>query len=222
MDDVLGLVVLAVVSEAVAAQAAGDPGLSLVGIGGTLLRAILFLGITVGIGHRLSGPIVRLAARTGQHGMILIFGLALCFSLAFAAELIGLADIIGAFAAGLMLDPYGEGVRTRKEEATLSELMQPLSSLFVPLFFVLKGIQVNLGSLASPRVLALGGALILCALLGKLACAAGVVTRGVNQLAAAIGMISRGEVGLIFAGIDASRTLKASRSSPRVPSPPSC
>jgi Kef-type K+ transport system membrane component KefB len=208
IDDVLGLVVLAVVSGAVAAAATGGPGLSPLAIGGILLRAILFLGITVGLGHLLSKPIVHLAARTGQHGILLVFGLALCFTLAFAAELVGLAGIIGAFAAGLMLDPFGEGVRTRKEEATLSELMHPLSSLFVPLFFVLMGIQVHLGSFASPNILILGVVLLLCALAGKLACALGVVNRGVNRLAVAIGMIPRGEVGLIFAGIGASLTLR--------------
>ena len=208
IDDVLGLIVLAVVSGAVAAAATGGPGLSSLAIGGILLRAILFLGITVGLGHLLSKPIVRLAARTGQHGILLVFGLGLCFTLAFAAELVGLAGIIGAFAAGLMLDPYGEGVRTRKEEATLSELMHPLSSLFVPLFFVLMGIQVHLGSFASPNILILGVVLVLCALAGKLTCALGVVSRGVNRLAVAIGMIPRGEVGLIFAGIGTSLTLR--------------
>ncbi len=208
IDDILGLVVLAVISGAVAAAATGGPGLSPLAIGGILARAILFMGLTVGVGHRLSRPIVRLEARTGQRGMLLVFGLALCFTLVFAAELVGLAGIVGAFAAGLMLDPFGEGVRTRKEEATLSELIHPLSNLFVPLFFVLMGIQVHLESFASPQTLALGIVLILCALAGKLACALGVVGGGVNRLAVAIGMIPRGEVGLIFAGIGASLTLQ--------------
>lgn len=208
IDDVLGLVVLAVVSGAVTAAGTGGPGLSVLAVSGILVRAILFLAATVGLGHLLSGPIIRLAARTGQPGILLVFGLALCFTLAYAAELIGLAGIIGAFAAGLMLDPYGEGVRARKEEATLSELMHPLSSLFVPLFFVLMGIQVDLGSLASPKILALGGALILTAVLGKLACGLGVPGGGVNRLAIGMGMVPRGEVGLIFAGIGASLTLQ--------------
>ena len=208
IDDVLGLVVLAVVSGAVAAEATGGPGLSVLAVGGILTRAIVFLGVTVGLGHLLSGPIIRLAARTGQHGILLVFGLALCFTLAFAAELVGLADIIGGFAAGLMLDPFGQGVRTRQEEATLSELMHPLSSLFVPLFFVLMGIKVSLGSLGSPSILLLGAALILCAIAGKLVCALGVVGRGVNRLAVGIGMIPRGEVGLIFAGIGAGLRLR--------------
>ena len=209
IDDVLGLVVLAIITGAIAAAAAGGgPGLSWLSIGGILVRAGLFLGITVGVGHLLSGPIVRLAARTGQHGILLVLGLALCFTLAFVAELIGLAGIIGAFAAGLMLDPYGEGVRAREKEATLSELMHPISSLFVPLFFVLIGIQVHLASMAHPRILILGSVLILCALAGKLACALGVRERGVSRLAVAIGMVPRGEVGLIFAGIGAGLTLQ--------------
>jgi Kef-type K+ transport system membrane component KefB len=150
---------------------------------------------------------VRLAARTGHREIMLVLGLALCFTLAFVAEQVGLAGIIGAFAAGLFLDPYGSGVRTREEDATLTELLHPLSSLFVPLFFVLMGIQVDVGSLTSLPVLGFGLVLILCAFVGKLACALGVFGGGVSRLAVAIGMIPRGEVGLIFAGIGTTLTL---------------
>lgn len=96
IDDALGLVVLAVMSGAVTAAAAGGSGLSAFAVVGILVCAVVFLGVTVGIGHLFSGPIVRLAARTGQHGILLVFGLALCFVLAFAVEVVGLADIIGA------------------------------------------------------------------------------------------------------------------------------
>jgi Kef-type K+ transport system membrane component KefB len=208
LDDVLGLILLAVVGGMVTAAATGGPGLSALAIAGIFVRAVLFLGITVGLGHWLSGPIVRLAARTGQHGMLLVFGLALCFTLAYIAELVGLAGIVGAFAAGLLLDPYGTGVRASEDEATLAELLHPLSTLFVPLFFVLMGIQVHLGSLADATVLRFGAVLVLCAVAGKLACGLGVVGRGINRLAVAVGMIPRGEVGLIFAGIGASLTLQ--------------
>jgi Kef-type K+ transport system membrane component KefB len=209
LDDVLGLVVLAVVSGAVGADAGATPGpaLSPLAVAGIVGRALLFLGVTVGFGRLLSRPIIRLAAWTGRPGMLLVFGLSLCFVLAFVAELIGLAGIIGAFAAGLMLDPFGEGIRTSAEEKSLSELLHPLSGLFVPLFFVLMGVNVDLGSLAGPSSPGLGVALICCGLLGKLACALGVVERGVNRLAVAIGMVPRGEVGLIFAGIGVSLTL---------------
>jgi Kef-type K+ transport system membrane component KefB len=207
LDDILGLVVLAVMTGLVSATASGGPALSGAAITGIVLKAIAFLAVTIGLGHRLSGPIVRLAARTGQHGMLLVFGLAICFALAFAAETIGLANIVGAFAAGLLLDPYGEGVRTRSEEATLSELLQPLSSMFVPLFFVLMGIQVDVVTLLAADGIGLGLVLAAAAVLGKLACAAGVAGRGINRLAVGIGMVPRGEVGLIFAGIGAALEL---------------
>jgi len=207
LDDILGLMVLAVVAGLVTAVASGGPGLSVLAVVGILLRAIMFLGIAVGIGVLFSDQIVRLVARTGRPEMMLVFGLGLCFTLAFAAEMVGLAGIVGAFAAGLMLDPYGKGIRVKEEKGTLAELLYPLSSFFVPLFFVLIGIQVHLGSLASPVVFGFGIVLTICALVGKLACAVGVVGRGVNRLAVAIGMIPRGEVGLIFAGIGTSLTI---------------
>jgi Kef-type K+ transport system membrane component KefB len=206
LDDVLGLLILAIVTG-IAAAAAGGGALSGAALGGMLLRALLFLGLTVALGHLLSKPIVRVVARTGHPEVMLVLGLALCFTLAFVAERVGLADIIGAFAAGLLLDPYGRGVRTREEDATLAELLHPLASLFVPLFFVVMGIQVDLGSLASLPALGFGLVLILCAFAGKLACAVGVLTGGVNRLAVAIGMMPRGEVGLIFAGIGTTLTL---------------
>jgi Kef-type K+ transport system membrane component KefB len=208
LDDVLGLIVLAVVGGMVTAAATGGPGLSVLAIVVILVKAVLFLGITVGLGHWLSGPLVRLAGRTGHPGMLLVIGLALCFTLAYLAELGGLAAIVGAFAAGLLLDPYGTGVRAREDEAPLAELLQPLSALFVPLFFVLMGLQVHLGSLADATVLRFGAVLILCAVAGKLTCGLGVLGRGINRLAVAMGMIPRGEVGLIFAGIGTSLTLQ--------------
>jgi Na+:H+ antiporter len=201
LDDILGLMVLAVVTGIATGATAGGSELSGLAIVWIFLRGILFLGGAAVLGHFLSHPFLRLAARTGHPEVMLVLGLGLCFTMAYAAELIGLAGIIGAFAAGVLLDPYGTGVRTREEDATLAELLHPLSSLFVPLFFVLMGIQVDLRSLASPVVLSFGVVLILCALAGKLVCALGVLGRGTNRLAVAIGMIPRGEVGLIFAGI---------------------
>ncbi len=208
LDDVLGLMVLAMVTGMVTMAATGAADLSIFAIAAIFLRAVLFLGITVALGHFFSKPIVRLVARTGHPEVMLVVGLGLCFTLAFAAELVGLADIIGAFAAGLLLDPYGMGVRTREEDATLAELLHPLSSLLVPLFFVLMGTQVDLASLTSPITLGFGVILIICALAGKLACALGVLRPGINRLAVAIGMIPRGEVGLIFAGIGTRLTLE--------------
>lgn len=207
LDDVLGLIVLAVVGGAARAAGPGGPGLSALAAATILLKAALFLGATVGLGQFLSGPLVRLVGRSGHPGLLLIVGLALCFTLAFVAELVGLADIVGAFAAGLLLDPYGRGVRTHQEARTLADLLTPLSEVFVPLFFVLMGIQVHLASLLRPEALGLGALLVACAVAGKLVGALGAVGRGINRLAVGVGMVPRGEVGLIFAGIGARLTL---------------
>ena len=204
LDDVLGLIVLAVVSG-LAGAAAGISGGGLgLQVAAIVAKAALFLGAAVAVGHYGWAMLVRLAARTGRDEALLVFGLALCFTLAYVAERIGLAGIVGAFAAGLVLDPYGVGVRTREQSETLQHLLGPLAQLFVPLFFVLMGIQVHLASLAAPGALGLGVALLVCAIAGKLATALGVLDRGVNRWAVAIGMVPRGEVGLIFAGIGAS------------------
>ena len=208
LDDVLGLVVLAVVGGMATAAATGAPGVSAAAILGIVVRAAVFLVASAVLGHFLSGPLERLAARTGQPAdTLLIFGVALCFSFAFLAEWIGLADIIGAFAAGVFIDPYGRGIRTHGEGDTLRRLLHPLSSVFAPLFFVLMGMRVSLGGLPLSSVATLAGMLTLCAIATKLACGLGVLTPGVSRLAVGLGMIPRGEVGLIFAGIGAGLAL---------------
>ena len=98
-------------------MASGGSGLSGVPFTGIALKAVAFLDITVGVRHYLSGSIMRLAARMSQPDIIPVVGLAICFALAFVAERIGLAGIVGAFAAGLLLDPQGEGVRTVRSDA---------------------------------------------------------------------------------------------------------
>ena len=203
LDDILGLIVLAVVVGSIDSAGANGGEMSFSSIGAIVLKAAVFLGLTIVLGHFFSARIVRSVTGEDEHGILLVLGVALCFSFAYIAEMIGLADIIGAFAAGVFLDPYGVGVRTKTAEVTLRELLRPLSDVFVPLFFVLMGLQVDVASLVDPSALTLGGILIVGAIVGKLACGFGVVGRGINRLAVGIGMIPRGEVGLIFAGIGA-------------------
>jgi len=208
LDDVLGLIVLAVVGGMVTASATGSGGVSVVSVAGIVVRAAVFLGGAAVLGHYLSGSLVRLTMRTGHPDeALLVGGVALCFTFAFLAEQGGLAGIIGAFAAGVFIDPYGRGIRSQREAATLSQLLHPLSSVLVPLFFVLMGMRVDLDSLASPSVLGLAGVLVVCAIASKLVCGLGVLAPRVNRLAVGFGMLPRGEVGLIFAGIGASLRL---------------
>ncbi len=207
LDDVLGLVVLAVIAGAISASAGAGPALSIGGVFRIVAWAVLFLVGSALAGHLLSGRVVRRLVRLGHPELLLVVGLAVCFTLAFVAERIGLAPIVGAFAAGFVIDPYGEGVRAHEETATLNELLHPIAAVFVPLFFVLMGIQVDLATLATPAAIGLGTALVVAAIAGKLACILGVIDRGVDRLTIALGMVPRGEVGLIFAGIGTTLVL---------------
>jgi Kef-type K+ transport system membrane component KefB len=138
--------------------------------------------------------------------MLLTLSLTLCFAFAFLAHLFGLAPIVGAFAAGLILEPEHSQFFREQEKESLENLLLPLSTVFVPIFFLHVGMQVDFGALFSFETLGLGLALSVAAFMGKMACAAGVVTRGVSvdRWSIALGMVPRGEVGLIFAAIGAT------------------
>lgn len=86
-------------------------------------------------------------------------------------------------------------------EHTLENLIQPISAFLAPVFFVLMGTRTDLRAFASPGVLGLALALTVAAVVGKQACSLGVWRPGVDRLTIGIGMIPRGEVGLIFANI---------------------
>ena len=193
IDDVLGLLVLAVVSALVKTGHVG--WLKVAGIGGA---AVAFLAGSIGVGLWLMPRVVRVAARLEIQHSKLLFGLGLAFALSWLANSIGLATIIGAFAAGMICEDLFS--RELQQEHTLSDLLAPVETLIVPVFFVLMGMQVKLETLGSGRVLALAGVLTAAAIAGKVV--SGWACSGpVDRLSIGLGMMPRGEVGLIFAGI---------------------
>jgi len=124
--------------------------------------------------------------------------------LAWIASLIGLATIVGAFTAGLVLrDSYFEDVYHPDKYVSVKDLVTPLEVIFVPIFFVLMGIQVKLEKLYDPQVLMLAATLIVVAIVGKVVAGLGA-GKGARWLAIGFGMMPRGEVGLIFASIGKS------------------
>ena len=145
--------------------------------------------------------------------MLLSVALAFCFALAWVAGRVGLAPIVGAFGAGLVLDErhYRDLLARDEKRRTLPELLEPISSFLVPVFFVLMGMRVDLGAFAAPGVLGFAAVLTLAAVVGKQACSLGVLERGTDRIAVGLGMIPRGEVGLIFAGIGATLVLGGER-----------
>jgi len=226
IDDVLGLVILSVVSSIASTGTVGA-----LQVGATLLQAVAFLGLALVLGKLLAPRLGRAFARIHPGvGMKLTVAVGLCFLFAWAAHAIGLAPIVGAFAAGLILDevhfrhfddptiktdllaaiaasdgPTQSRVRRvidRHSEKHLEHLLEPIGHFLVPIFFVLAGMQVKLSHFADPGLLVVAGAISVVAILGKLA--AGTVAGDVDRWLVGWGMVPRGEVGLIFAFVGRS------------------
>ncbi|HYO63918.1 MAG TPA: cation:proton antiporter [Pyrinomonadaceae bacterium] len=214
IDDVLGLLILAVVAGAIRASAAGE-ALRVTDVAVIALKSVLFLAGAGLVGHFLVPRLFRGLGRMESRGVLLTLALAFCFLLAWAAALVGLAPIVGAFAAGLVLDEVHFESFNKRGEPALDKLLGAVSSLLVPVFFVLMGMRVDLSAFARWELLGLAAALTAVAVVGKQVCSLGVVERGVNRLAVGLGMIPRGEVGLIFAGIGATLMLPDAAGRPR-------
>lgn len=225
IDDVLGLVILAIVSAIVAL---GTVSLGEVGIITT--KAVLFLVLSIVIGMLIAPILGKLFSKIST-GAGMKMGLALAFGLTFAylAGVVGLAPIVGAFAAGLVLDPVHfkwfksphfvsrikkatkelkdssvqKNIDTEIEhfrERHIEDLIEDVAHFLVPIFFVYTGMQVDLTTFADPSVIILALIVTAAAFVGKLVCGLGT-GKGINRWIVGIGMAPRGEVGLIFAAV---------------------
>jgi len=192
-DDVLGLVVLSVVSRLAAGEGAAFT---------TAVRAtgfaLGFLALALALGIPLGSRLIGIVGRANVRGVLVASAVALGMLLAFAAEKAGSAPIVGAFAAGLVL------ARTNRRH-DIDTALRPIVDIFAPIFFVFVGAQVNVAYLnpANPEnraalLLALG--LTVVGFLGKFA-AGWAAWGGVRRAFIGAGMVPRGEVGLIFASI---------------------
>lgn len=192
VDDVLGLVILTVVSglatggEVTAAGVAKVTGI-----------AFGFLVATIVVGRVALPPLVRLVSRIDQPGTPTIFALMLAFGLGWLAHEAGLAPILGAFAAGVLL--VGS-----HEKHEIEQGVTRLGHFFVPLFFVVVGAAVDLRSInpmvaANHKTLLIAALLAVAAVVGKFVSGYSPFWMRVNKPLIGVGMIPRGEVGLIFA-----------------------
>lgn len=206
IDDVLGLLILAIVSGAIRASATGGV-LSMLDVGLIALKSLLFLVGSIAIGHLLMPRLLRGAGRFETRGVLLTFAISFCLFLAWAAAKVELAPIVGAFAAGLILDEVHYRPAGGRQERDLHDLLQPVSTVLVPIFFVLMGLKVDLRLFAQWDILGFAAVLTFAAIVGKQVCGLAVLERGINRFAIGLGMIPRGEVGLIFAGIGATLML---------------
>lgn len=227
IDDVLGLIVLAVVSAIVTAGAVSAGQVAWI-----FAKAVLFLGGAIVVGQLVAPVINRLFSRINA-GIGMKFTLAFSAALIFAnlAEVIGLAPIVGAFTAGLILEPVHfrnfkdpevvdhvkEAIKDADPQTKrlvsnaleshsrrhIEELLEPIGFVLVPIFFVLTGMAVRLDTLLNPSILLVALGITVVAILGKLV-AGWVSGSGVKKSIIGWGMVPRGEVGLIFATIGRS------------------
>lgn len=224
IDDVLGLLILAVVSALATAGTVSAGSIAIIS-----LKALGFLVLSIAIGLLIAPHFGKLLSKI-HTGSGMKFGLAMTFCLVFAylASEVGLAPIVGAFAAGLLLDPVhfkffmkprfikdikniaekssDQNVRTQVEGAIkkyshrhVEDLMEGVGRFLVPLFFVYTGFTVDLSTLFDGKILLIALGVTVVAIFGKLL--AGLGAGKANKWLIGVGMIPRGEVGLIFASI---------------------
>lgn len=205
IDDVLGLVILAVVTGAIRAAETGGT-LAFSQVAWIFGKAFIFLVASLALGVYLSPRLFQLASHLQGRGVLLAVGLAFCFLLSWLSSEIGLAPIVGAFAAGLILENVHYRDFVKRGEHALDELIQPISAFLAPIFFVVMGLRTDLRSFATPGAFRLAVALTIVGIVGKQLCSLGVLGRGIDRLSVGIGMIPRGEVGLIFANVGAALT----------------
>ena len=195
VDDVLGLVILAIVTGLAAGAA-----LSFFSIATTFIIAAGFLVVAVIVGNMIAPHLFGLIDRMQVRGVLLVSAFAFALLFAALAGLARSAMIIGAFAAGIVLS-------STNQFDVITDRMKPVADIFTPIFFVSVGASVDMQLLLpwSERfdvsVLAVGGTLLLIAIVGKIVSgyAVGWGRQKLSHIAIGVGMIPRGEVGLIFA-----------------------
>lgn len=187
IDDVIGLIILSIVSGLAAGVAPAPlPVLR------TAAVAFGFIAVAIVIGRSLVPTVFRWIARIEVAGTLGLFGLAFAFVMAWLAEHSGSAMIIGAFAAGLILNPT-------PQRRTIERATTEIGHFFVPVFFAAVGAAVDVRSFMDPATLAIGGALIVVGVVGKMAAGFAPWWLAGNKALIGAAMVPRGEVGLIFA-----------------------
>ncbi|MCL1907751.1 MAG: cation:proton antiporter [Holophagaceae bacterium] len=209
IDDILGLLVLAAVTGiaiASTATAATNGGSALSAqLGKALGMTMLFLIFALAVGRWVSPRIFKIASRFRSEELLLPLALAFAFAMAYLGNLVGLATIVGACAAGLVLEHTHLVFLQERETHSLDDMLHPLVMTFAPLFFVLTGASIDVSALLQPSTLALAGVLTVAGIVGKYACGY-VAGGGLNAPVIGWGMVPRGEVGIIF--VAAGRDIK--------------
>ncbi len=194
IDDVLGILLLAVLASVVVSGEVSPMDLLLI-----VAKALLFFAVALLVGQKLMPGVIHIVS-LNKHSSVWT-GFALCLALGFAqlAQVAGLAPLIGAFLAGLLLDDVDFQVGNALQKHRLQELVKPISDIMITIFFVGIGAQVQLQALLDPGILLIIGGLTVVAVASKGLAGYAVHGPGFDRLGIGFGMIPRGEVGLVFA-----------------------
>ena len=200
LDDILGLLLLAIVSGIVVTG-----GIELGQILSVIIMTALFLAGAIYLGPYLLKLVIHLIRHLDILEAKMFVSFLFVMALAWMANLAGLATIIGAFTAGLIMhDAYFRyWGQVHEHRICIKDLIMPLEVILVPIFFVLMGVQVKLETFLDWKVVILAAGLLVSAIAGKLLAGLGA-SRDSNRWAVGLGMLPRGEVGLIFAAIGRS------------------
>ncbi|TSA52297.1 MAG: ACT domain-containing protein [Actinobacteria bacterium] len=193
VDDVLGLIILTVVTRIVEQ---GSVGIGTVA--STIGLAIGFLAVTSTVGFTIFPQLFARITKIGRSAStvsVVAIGIALGFSV--LADQAHLAPIIGAFVAGLALRRIAAHERVERDVTSIAQI-------FVPIFFLNIGISTNIRAMADARVIGVALILSVLAIIGKIAAATGAIGSRGDKWTIGFGMLPRGEVGLIFASIGLS------------------
>ena len=202
IDDVLGLIILGVVSGIVSSVESGGVGAEGITLGSVAFitaKAFGFLAVSIVLGRIVAPRIFGFFARIDRNNLVWIMAIAFCFVYSYCSNLFSLAPIVGAFAAGLVL-------RETDQFKTIENGIKPVSHFFAPIFFVMVGAAVDVSvfnPFVSENIMVISIALILfvVAVVGKYVSGYVVYEKGVRKSIIGVGMIPRGEVGLIFAKV---------------------
>jgi Kef-type K+ transport system membrane component KefB len=200
LDDILGLLLLAIVSGIVVTG-----GIEVEQVLAVIAMTALFLAGAVLLGPWLLKFVIHLIRHLDLMEAKMFVSFLFVMVLAWLANLAGLATIIGAFTAGLIMQDayFRDWGHERKHTVCIRDLIMPLEVILVPIFFVLMGIQVKLESFLDIDIVILASGLLVAAIVGKVFAGFGAA-HGINRWAVGLGMLPRGEVGLIFAAIGKS------------------
>lgn len=194
IDDVLGVLLLAVLASVVVTGTFTAGGLARI-----ILEAAAFFVVTVFLGQKLMPHLIRITSLNTNSSFWTGFALCMALVAAQLASYAGLAPLIGAFVAGLLLDDVHFVVGAELQKKRLEELLQPITNIMLTIFFVGIGSQVQLDTLLDVQSLLVIGVLFMVAIASKGVSGFTVTGPGFDRLGIGIGMIPRGEVGLVFA-----------------------